>query len=294
MVVHRQPGQGCRRAGRAGDEPGARDRGDARAGRWRDLSMLTESQASALLPVYAQFPVRPARGEGSWIIDVRRPSLARRVWRSRRGEHGALHPHVVRAIAEQASQLIFYSTVLPHPNREQLAARIAALMPEGLDRSFFCNSGAEANENALGLARKRTGRELVVSVTGGWHGRTVATLAVTDGAKYEAGARRAGMPLSPEGPVRRRRCAGARDRRVGRGADRGAGAGHVRCARLLARRSSGPRALPAPGTAWRSSSTRSSAALAARRVHGRRVLRGDARRDHARQGARVRISHRRP
>ena len=155
---------------------------------------------SALLPVYAQFPVRPARGEGSWIIDVEGHR-----WLDAYGGHavastGHCHPHVVRAIAEQASQLIFYSTVLPHPNRELLASRIAALMPEGLDRSFFCNSGAEANENALGLARKRTGRELVVSVTGGWHGRTVATLAVTDGAKYEAGARRAGMPLSQKVP----------------------------------------------------------------------------------------------
>ncbi len=155
---------------------------------------------SSLLPVYAQFPVQPVRGEGSWIIDVDGHR-----WLDAYGGHavastGHCHPHVVRAIAEQASQLIFYSTVLPHPNRELLAARIAALMPVGLDQIFFCNSGAEANENALALARKRTGRELVVSVTGGWHGRTVATLAVTDGAKYEAGARRAGMPLSLKTP----------------------------------------------------------------------------------------------
>jgi len=157
-------------------------------------------QDSALLPVYAQFHVRPARGEGSWIIDVEGNR-----WLDAYGGHavastGHCHPHVVRAIAQQASQLIFYSTVLPHPNRDLLAARLAALMPAGLDRSFFCNSGAEANENALGLARKRTGRELVVSVTGGWHGRTVATLAVTDGARYEIGARRAGMPLSQKVP----------------------------------------------------------------------------------------------
>ena len=156
---------------------------------------------SSLLPVYAQFPVRPARGEGSWIIDVDGQH-----WLDAYGGHavastGHCHPHVVRAIAEQASQLIFYSTVLPHPNRDLLAARLAVLMPAGLDRSFFCNSGAEANENALALARKRTGRELVVSVTGGWHGRTVATLAATDGAKYEAGARRAGMPLSLKVPL---------------------------------------------------------------------------------------------
>jgi acetylornithine/succinyldiaminopimelate/putrescine aminotransferase len=65
-----------------------------------------------------------------------------------------------------------------------------------LEQVFFCNSGAEANENAIGLARRHTGRRLIVSLRGGWHGRTVATLAVTDGAKYEEAAARAGVPLS--------------------------------------------------------------------------------------------------
>ncbi len=154
----------------------------------------------ALLPVYSQFPLVPARGEGSWIIDTEGNR-----WLDAYGGHavastGHSHPHVVRAIAEQAAELIFYSTVLPHPKRAQLAERLVALMPEGLDQVFFCNSGAEANENAMSLARKRTGRSVIVSVTGGWHGRTVATLAVTDGAKYEAGARRAEIPLSLKVP----------------------------------------------------------------------------------------------
>jgi len=90
--------------------------------------------------------------------------------------------------------------VLPHPNREELAGAIARLSPDPLERVFFCNSGAEANENALLIARKLTGRQRIVSLAGGWHGRSVATLAVTDGEKYEAGARRAGMPLSVKVP----------------------------------------------------------------------------------------------
>ena len=75
-------------------------------------------------------------------------------------------------------------------------ARLAASCPAPLERVFFCNSGAEANENALHLARKHTGRRTIVSVTGGWHGRTAATLAVTDGARYEEAARRSGFALS--------------------------------------------------------------------------------------------------
>jgi acetylornithine/succinyldiaminopimelate/putrescine aminotransferase len=108
---------------------------------------------------------------------------------------------VVRAIAEQAGELLFYSTAVRHPLRIALAERLAERCPAGLERVFFCNSGAEANENALHLARKYTGRRTIVSVTGGWHGRTAATLAVTDGARYEEGARRSGIPLSLKVPA---------------------------------------------------------------------------------------------
>jgi acetylornithine/succinyldiaminopimelate/putrescine aminotransferase len=141
-------------------------------------------------------PVRPVSGHGSWLVDESGAE-----WLDAYGGHavaatGHCHPHVVQAIAEQAATLLFYSSVVPHPNREALARELARLSPDPLGRVFFCNSGAEANENALHLARKVTGRQRIVSLAGGWHGRTVATLAVTDGAKYEAGALRAGMPLS--------------------------------------------------------------------------------------------------
>lgn len=159
--------------------------------------MLT---ASALLPVYAQMPVHPVRGHGSWLVDE-----DGREWLDAYGGHavastGHSHPDVVRAIAEQAESLLFYSTAVPLPQREELAERLAAWCPDPLGRVFFCNSGAEANENALHLARRHTGRQTVVTVRGGWHGRTVATLACTDGARYEAAARRAGMPLSRKVP----------------------------------------------------------------------------------------------
>ena len=155
----------------------------------------TAVRPSALLPVYAQFPVRPVAGRGSWLIDD-----AGEQWLDAYGGHavsstGHSHPAVVRAIAEQAARLLFYSSAVPYPNREWLAERLVAQCPAPLSRAFFCNSGAEANENAMHLARKHTRRKPVVSLQGGWHGRTVACLAVTDGAKYEAGALRAGMPL---------------------------------------------------------------------------------------------------
>jgi acetylornithine/succinyldiaminopimelate/putrescine aminotransferase len=154
----------------------------------------------ALLPVYAAMPVRPVRGYGSWLVDEDGHE-----WLDAYGGHavastGHSHPDVVRAIAEQAGQLLFYSTAVPLPQREALAEKLAELCPDPLGRVFFCNSGAEANENALHLARRATGRSTIVSVRGGWHGRTAATLACTDGPRYEEAARRAGVPLSRKVP----------------------------------------------------------------------------------------------
>lgn len=157
---------------------------------------MLDTAPSALLPVYAPMPLRARSGHGSWLVDEEGNE-----WLDAYGGHavsstGHCHPKVVQAIAEQAATLLFYSTAVPHAAREQLAARLVALSPAPLDKVFLCNSGAEANENALHLARRITGRQTIATLTGGWHGRTAATLACCDGAKYEAGAIRAGMPLS--------------------------------------------------------------------------------------------------
>jgi acetylornithine/N-succinyldiaminopimelate aminotransferase len=163
--------------------------------------MLNASDVTpALLPVYAAMPVRPVRGRGSWLIDENGEE-----WLDAYGGHavastGHSHPDVVRAIAEQAERLLFYSTAVPLPQRERLAEKLAELCPTPLRRVFFCNSGAEANENALHLARRHTGRRTIVTLRGGWHGRTAATLACTDGPRYEEAARRAGVPLSRKIP----------------------------------------------------------------------------------------------
>lgn len=158
------------------------------------------SAGAALLPVYATMPLRAVSGRGSWLVDEQGQE-----WLDAYGGHavastGHCHPDVVRAIAEQAGQLLFYSTAVPHHAREQLADLLAERCPAPLGRVFFCNSGAEANENAIGLARRHTARTTIVSVSGGWHGRTAAMQAITDGARYEETARLAGMPVSRKVP----------------------------------------------------------------------------------------------
>lgn len=163
-------------------------------------TVSTDQPGSALLPVYPPMPVRPVRGRGAWLVDEDGQE-----WLDAYGGHavastGHSHPDVVRAIAEQADRLLFYSAAVTLPIRGALADRLAGLCPEPLRKVFFSNSGAEANENALGLARKRTGRRNIVSVRGGWHGRTPGTLACTDGARYEEAAKRSGIPLSTRVP----------------------------------------------------------------------------------------------
>jgi acetylornithine/succinyldiaminopimelate/putrescine aminotransferase len=145
-------------------------------------------------------PVRPVRGRGSWLIDAEG-----REWLDAYGGHavastGHSHPHVVQAIARQAETLLFYSAAVPLDIREKLADELVRRCSVPGARVFFCNSGAEANENALHLARRATGRSGIVAVAGGWHGRTVATIACTDGAKYEEWARGAGMPIARRVP----------------------------------------------------------------------------------------------
>ena len=159
-----------------------------------------ERATDTLLPVYAQMPVRPVSGRGAWLIDAEG-----REWLDAYGGHavastGHCHPHVVAAIARQSQTLLFYSAAVPLEGRERLATELVARCPVPEARAFFCNSGAEANENALHLARRATGRSGVVAIEGGWHGRTVATLACTDGEKYQAWARAAGMPLARRVP----------------------------------------------------------------------------------------------
>ena len=133
---------------------------------------------AGVLPRY--YDVVAARGEGSWIVDVE----GRRFLDLGAGiavnTTGHAHPRVVAAIAEQAATLVHTSVVVHHTRNIELAERIAALCPF-LDEPqvFFCNSGAEAVDGSLKLARKVTGRPGVVAFRRAFHGRTLAATTLT-------------------------------------------------------------------------------------------------------------------
>ncbi len=135
----------------------------------------------ALLPTYAPYPFPLVRGEGDRVFDDQGQA-----WWDFYGGHcvcatGHSHPTVVKAVAAQAATLLFYSAAAALPVRDRAAERITAFA--GMDSVFFCNSGAEANENALKVALLLTGRKQLGAFEGGWHGRTLLALSVTDDPK---------------------------------------------------------------------------------------------------------------
>jgi 4-aminobutyrate aminotransferase len=93
---------------------------------------------------------------------------------------GHCHPHVVAAIADQATRFIHAQVnVYRHPRLSELADRLAAISPAGIDTFFFANSGAEATESAVKLAKQVTGRPNVIVFQGSFHGRTHLAMAMT-------------------------------------------------------------------------------------------------------------------
>jgi acetylornithine/N-succinyldiaminopimelate aminotransferase len=137
----------------------------------------------ALAQTYTPYPMRIARGVGDRII-----ADDGRVFFDFYGGHcvastGHCHPHVVKAIQAQAESLLFYSTAGDVPIRAKAAERLIEFARADLAQVFFCNSGAEANENAIKLSKLITGRNKIASLQGGWHGRTLACLSATEDAK---------------------------------------------------------------------------------------------------------------
>ncbi len=138
--------------------------------------------ASHLAQVFAQYPIEIAHGDGVWLH-----SRDGRKILDFYGGHavaglGYGHPRWLAALERQARQMSFQTNALPMVIRERAAARLCKFAGLGLDTVFWINSGAEANENALRLAFKITGRAKAVALEQGWHGRTAAAGAVTWGA----------------------------------------------------------------------------------------------------------------
>lgn len=119
------------------------------------------------------------RGEGAYLFDRDGRRYVDLGASLGVGNLGHANPRVVAALTEQASQLLHVGSALTTPAREEFVSRLLALMPPGLDRVFLSNSGTEAMETAIKLARSATGRPRTVAMMRGFHGRTMGALSAT-------------------------------------------------------------------------------------------------------------------
>src|SRR5258708_7008817 len=143
-----------------------------------------------LMQTYAPQPVAFARGEGAWLLDTEGRKYLDALAGIAVNGLGHAHPALVRAVNEHAGKLNHTSNLFRVPAQEKLAEKVWALA--AMDNAFFANSGAEANECGIKIARlhghhRGIGNATIVVMEKAWHGRTLATLSATGSRKAQAG-----------------------------------------------------------------------------------------------------------
>ncbi|TFG87624.1 MAG: aspartate aminotransferase family protein [Chromatiales bacterium] len=140
-----------------------------------------QAEARHLLQVYGQLPLEVTSAEGVYLCAGKRRIV------DLYGGHavaalGYAHPDLLATLKTQAQTMYFQSNAVALDVRAKAGDALAGFAPAGLNRVFFVNSGAEANENALRVACRATGRSRILAIEHGFHGRTAAAAAVTWGA----------------------------------------------------------------------------------------------------------------
>lgn len=133
-----------------------------------------------LFNVYPLYDIEPVKAQGSYLWDVNGTRYL-----DLYGGHavisvGHTHPRYVQALTDQLHKISFYSNSVRIPQQEELVEKLANLSDHPDYALFLCNSGAEANENALKLASFHNGRTQVIAFKKGFHGRTAGAVAATD------------------------------------------------------------------------------------------------------------------
>ena len=156
----------------------------------KDVNALEEQYQ---LATYKKMPVVAERGEGVWVFTSNGERYLDLYGGHAVAGTGHCHPRVVNAIKKQADELLFYSNLVYSEARARAGQKLVSIAPDSLTKAFFCNSGTEANENAMRMARMTTGRENVITFSGGFHGRTADAISATFLGKY----REIGRPNVP-------------------------------------------------------------------------------------------------
>ena len=147
---------------------------------------VKELSSKYLFQNYGRIDLSFTHGEGCYLFDSQGRKYLDLVAGIAVNSIGYSHPDFVQAMQEQVSKLLHVSNLYYVEEQARLAEKIASITPDGLDRTLFVNSGAEANEGALKLAVRYTGRKKVMAALNGFHGRTAAALGATGQTKYQA------------------------------------------------------------------------------------------------------------
>ena len=142
---------------------------------------MNTSSTDHISPVWSRYtPIVAERGQGAYIYDQQGNRYLDFTCGIGVTNTGHCHPRVVQAVQEQAAKLLHAQVnIIFHPPLLQLTEELRTIVPEGLDCFFFSNSGAEAIEASVKLARQATGRPNIIVFQGGFHGRTAMTMALT-------------------------------------------------------------------------------------------------------------------
>jgi acetylornithine/N-succinyldiaminopimelate aminotransferase len=152
-------------------------------------SFNSESFETHVMPTYGRFPIALERGEGVWVWDSEGRQYLDCVAGIATCTLGHAHPAMVKAVSEQMNKLHHVSNLYYIPKQGELAHWLTS--HSCADKVFFCNSGAEANEAAIKLARKyahqvlKTDTPIILTATSSFHGRTLATITATGQPKYQ-------------------------------------------------------------------------------------------------------------
>jgi acetylornithine/N-succinyldiaminopimelate aminotransferase len=149
-----------------------------------------QAMTESVMPTYGRLDVTFSEGKGAWLTDTDGKRYLDALSGIAVCNLGHCHPAVTRAIQHQAETLVHTSNMYHIALQEKLADKLTAL--SGMDQVFFCNSGAEANEAAIKIARKYghskgIDKPVVIVMDGSFHGRTMATLTATGNAKVQVG-----------------------------------------------------------------------------------------------------------
>jgi len=155
---------------------------------------IMETENRFMANVFSKRPIVITRGKAATLWDVDGKEYVDCMGSYGVALLGHCHPKVVAAIHEQADKLICLHASLYNDKRSEFLQKLTSITPEGLNKAFLCNSGAEAVECAIKLARKYTGKPEIIAMMGAFHGKTMGALSATWDKKY----REPFMPLVPE------------------------------------------------------------------------------------------------